>query len=166
MRYIDFKNHRYPAIFLTAVRLLQIPLIINFTGIQTFPWLYGVFDLRCSIRHASSNGRNFLLLYSVLWSMRWSPNSNGQKSRSLSKSLLYNYTSFTNHGSIVSVRVYISFLIRAAIVLCFINYQLYYESLTSKDPSIGVIPQFQLSSREFQHGMTEILNVHFLFISR
>ncbi|KAM3177291.1 hypothetical protein ACTXT7_004806 [Hymenolepis weldensis] len=46
----------------------------------------------------------------------------------------------------------------AAIVLCFINYQLYYESLTSKDPSIGVIPQFQLSSREFQYGMTEVLN--------
>uniref|UniRef100_A0A158QIW0 Prominin-like protein n=1 Tax=Rodentolepis nana TaxID=102285 RepID=A0A158QIW0_RODNA len=46
----------------------------------------------------------------------------------------------------------------AAIVLCFINYQLFYESLTSKELSIGFAPQLELSSREFRYGITEVVN--------
>lgn len=48
---------------------------------------------------------------------------------------------------------------RAAIVLAFINYQLHYETLSSKDISIGMVPQLMQSAYDFQLGVSEVVNV-------
>lgn len=77
--------------------------------------------------------------------------------------MLYSYSGFAYNGSTVSISLrFFNFLIhcfRAAIVLSFINYQLYYESITNKDVSIGMAPQLEQSYKEFQVGITEVVDV-------
>ncbi|KAL5960590.1 Prominin-1 [Taenia solium] len=46
----------------------------------------------------------------------------------------------------------------ASIVLAFINYQLHYESVTSRDLSIGMAPQLLQSTHEFQIGIADIVD--------
>uniref|UniRef100_A0A5K3FR57 Prominin-1-A-like n=1 Tax=Mesocestoides corti TaxID=53468 RepID=A0A5K3FR57_MESCO len=46
----------------------------------------------------------------------------------------------------------------ASIVLAFINYQLHYDAILSKDISVGMAPQIIQSSDQFQIAITEIVN--------
>ncbi|KAL5105415.1 hypothetical protein TcWFU_003401 [Taenia crassiceps] len=46
----------------------------------------------------------------------------------------------------------------ASIVLAFINYQLHYESVTSRDLSIGMAPQLTQSTYEFQIGIADVVD--------
>ncbi|VUZ47314.1 unnamed protein product [Hymenolepis diminuta] len=130
---IDLKNHRYPTILLTAV-FKHFP---GYMGCLIFGVLFamlvpmvGIFF--CCIRCCGRCG--------------------GRLTPMDRKADPYRRVCYT-----ITLALLITIQL-AAIVLCFINYQLYYESLTSKDPSIGAIPQFEISSREFQNGMTEVLN--------
>ncbi len=55
-------------------------------------------------------------------------------------------------------------LLRAAIVLAFINYQLHYEAVFNDDLSVGMMPQLAKSTDEFQLGISEIVAVCFAYL--